>query len=99
MFNDHLAMHPKTKVNDILTDQPDCSVTIKSVGVQIRYYRLIYCERCHCYMCTKCRFGTSNMVSEDAHFSHSQTCNYPANFVTYLVFYLYFLNVKSICNF
>ena len=84
LIYDHMSKHTGTQLHDIKCSESECAVNLRSVGVQIGMFRLIYCEKCDMYICTKCRYpGAYNRLSEDSEdLTHSTDCNYPACYVT-----------------
>ena len=80
VFYDHVARHANSNLDDIACT--DCPVTARAIGIKIRYFRMIYCDKCNLYMCSKCRFGSPDETQTDQGFTHSSACDYPASFIT-----------------
>ena len=78
---DHIAKRSGIRLADIVCN--DCPVSLRTIGIKIGCFRMIYCEKCNLYICSSCRFGKGSLKYQtDQVFSHSSTCNNPASFVT-----------------
>jgi len=78
-FTSHISKYPNTVMKDIQCKE--CPVDLDSCING--YERLIYCEKCDMYICTKCRFPDRSSVRDpDEIITHSQSCNNPASYIT-----------------
>ena len=83
IFYEHLSKHSDIDVDNIVCNESDCPVRAKCVGVKIRYFRIIYCDKCNLYICSKCRFGPNSYKTDiEPGFTHSSTCNNPSFFIS-----------------
>ena len=75
LFYKHISNRSAIEYDDIKCS--DCAMFIRSIAVVTGYDRLMYCENCDMYTCTKCR-----PPSKCENMTHSSKCNSLICFIT-----------------